>query len=87
MVVVVGMCWRRRHGFGSTPEHRSWVVHVNVHVLVATPVARRHGTKPGSGGGEDGSSSRQTGRQLGGLREVRDVHVHVDIGLVEAGNG
>lgn len=85
VVMVVVMCWGSRHGFGPAPEHGCRVVHVHIHVLVATPRCRRHGTKPGCRGGKYGGSSRQTGRQFSRLGEVCDVHV--DVGLVEAGDG
>lgn len=85
VVMVVVMCRGSRYGFGPAPEHGRRVVHV--HVLMATPRRRCHGTKPGGCGGKYGGGGRQTGRQFSRLREVCDVHVHVDIGLIEAGDG
>lgn len=87
MMVVVVMAWRSRHMFGPAPEHGCRVVHVHVHVVVATPGRRRHCTQPRSSRREDGGGGRQTGRQFGRLGEVRNVHVHVDVGLIEAGDG
>lgn len=85
MVMVVVMGWGSCHWFGPPPEHGGWVVHV--HVLVATPRCCRHGTEPSSCGGEYRGCGRQTCRQFSRLGEVCHVHVHVDVGLVEAGDG
>lgn len=85
VVMMVVVCRAGRHGLGPAPEHGRRVVHV--HVLVATPRCCCHGAEPCCRGGKYGGRGRQTGCQFSRLGEVCDVHVHVDVGLVEAGDG